>query len=47
MVRIKMEELGRVGIKKLISIINNDYSGDVKNIIDNEIVERKSCMSIN
>ena len=46
-VRIKMEELGRVGIKKLIAIINNDYKGDIKTIIDNEIIERQSCKSIN
>jgi len=46
-VKIKMEELGRVGIKKLIAIINNNYKGDIKTIIDNEIVERKSCKSIN
>jgi len=45
-VRIKMEELGRVGIKKLISIINNNYEGEIKTIIDNEIVERQSCKSI-
>lgn len=46
-VRIKMEELGRVGIKKLISIINNNYEGEIKTVIENEIVERKSCKSIN
>lgn len=45
-VRIKMEELGRVGLKKLIAIINNNYSGDIKTIIDNEMIERKSCRSI-
>jgi len=46
-VRIKMEELGRVGIKKLISIINNNCRGEIKTIIDNEIVERGSCSRIN
>ena len=46
-VRIKMEELGRVGIKKLIAIINDEYKGDIKTMIDNEMVERKSCRSIN
>ena len=45
-VRIKMEELGRVGIKKLTSIINNNYRGEIKTIVDNEIVERQSCKSI-
>lgn len=45
-IKIKMEEIGRVGIKKLISIINNDYKGDIKTTIDNEIVERKSCKGI-
>jgi DNA-binding LacI/PurR family transcriptional regulator len=46
-VRINMEKLGRVGTKKLISIINNNYNGEVKTIISNEIVERRSCSRIN
>jgi len=46
-IRIEMGELGRVGIRKLISIINNDYNGDIKTIINNKIVKRKSCKSIN
>ncbi len=44
---INIEELGRVGFKKLISIINDDYSGDIKTIINNKIVERGSCKRIN
>jgi DNA-binding LacI/PurR family transcriptional regulator len=45
-IRINMEELGRVGIRKLISIINNNYTGELKTIIDNELIDRGSCKSI-
>lgn len=45
-VRIKMEELGRVGINKLISIINNNYNGEIKTIVDNELMIRETCKRI-
>lgn len=42
-IRINIEALGSIAIKKLISIINNSYTGDKKTIIPNEIIERNSC----
>ena len=45
-VRIEMEKLGHVGIEKLFSILNGDYSIDVKTIIDNKIIVRNSCTTI-
>lgn len=44
-VKIEMEEIGRIGIKKLISIINNNYKDELKTIIPNKIIERTSCSS--
>ncbi len=42
-VRINMENLGQVGMEKLISIINNEYKGEIKTVIGNEVIERGSC----
>ncbi|MCL5771703.1 MAG: LacI family transcriptional regulator [Actinobacteria bacterium] len=44
-VKIKMEEMGNIGINNLISIINNNYKGPRKFIVDNELIKRKSCKS--
>lgn len=46
-VRINMEALGTAGIQKLISVINSKYISEVKTIIKNEIVERRSCKGLN
>jgi DNA-binding LacI/PurR family transcriptional regulator len=45
-VRIKMEKLGEVGIKKIIKLINENYEGSLKTIIDNEIIIRDSCRKL-
>lgn len=34
-IRIKMEELGKTGLKKMINLINEHYRGDLKTIINN------------
>ncbi len=46
-VRIKVEEIGRVSLDKIIRLINNDYHGKIKTIINNELVIRKSCRNLN
>jgi len=46
-VKIKMEDIGSVGLKKLISIINKNYKGDIKTIVENNLVIRKSCKKLN
>jgi len=46
-IRINMEEMGIAGVKKLISIINSDYKGELKTIIKNKLIIRKTCAEIN
>ena len=46
-VKIEMEALGQVSIRKLISIINNSYEGGIKTILNNTIIERDTCRRIN
>jgi DNA-binding LacI/PurR family transcriptional regulator len=45
-IRIKMEELGKTGLKKMINLINKNYKDDLKTIINNELVIRSSCKDI-
>lgn len=46
-VRIKMEELGASGLRKIISLINNNFNGEIKTIIDNDLIIRNSCRKFN
>jgi LacI family transcriptional regulator len=45
-IRIKMEDMGVIGARKLISIINKNYKGDFKTIIKNELIIRNTCTKI-
>jgi LacI family transcriptional regulator len=45
-IRIKMEDMGVIGVSKLISIINKKYEGDLKTIIQNELIIRNTCVKI-
>lgn len=45
-VKTKMELLGQAAIKKLISIINEDYKREIKNTISNKITERQPCRKV-
>lgn len=42
-IRIKMEDMGVIGVRKLISIINKNYKGELKTIIKNELIIRNTC----
>jgi len=45
-IRIKMEDIGVLGVKKLISIIDKNYKGELKTIIKNELIIRNTCTKI-
>ena len=45
-IRIKMEDMGVYGVRKLISIINKNYKGELKTIIKNELIIRNTCAKI-
>jgi len=45
-IKIEMEKLGQAGIRKLISVINKDYKGEIKTILSNDIIVRNSCRRI-
>jgi LacI family transcriptional regulator len=45
-IRIRMEDIGVIGVKKLIDIINKNYKGDLKTILKNDLIIRNSCMKI-
>jgi len=42
-VRIYMEKMGKIGVKKLISIINNEHKAEIKTIIKNNLIIRQTC----
>ena len=42
-IKIKMEKIGILGIRKIIALINNNYEGEIKTIVDNDLIIRKSC----
>jgi len=41
-----MEDIGVLGVKKLISIINKNYKGELKTIIENELIIRNTCTKV-
>ncbi|MCL4385790.1 MAG: LacI family transcriptional regulator [Cyanobacteria bacterium] len=45
-IRIRMEDMGVIGVKKLISIINKNYDGELKTIIKNKLIIRSTCTKI-
>ncbi|MHB1335352.1 MAG: LacI family DNA-binding transcriptional regulator [Candidatus Humimicrobiaceae bacterium] len=45
-IRIRMEDMGVAGVKKLIDIINKNYKGDLKTILKNDLIIRNSCIKI-
>jgi len=45
-IRIKMEDMGVHGVRKLISIINKNYKAELKTIIKNELIIRNTCAKI-
>lgn len=42
-IKINMEKIGSVSIKKIISLINKKYIGEIKTTIPNKLIIRNSC----
>lgn len=45
-IRISTEDIGIIGIRKIVDLINNKYSGEIKTIINNELIIRDSCRKL-
>ena len=45
-IRINTEKIGIIGLRKIINLINDNHKEEVKTIIENSLIIRKSCKKI-